>query len=87
MQRNKLCSILGHVHNAEPFEPIIARLSLFLIANLDILSNDDLKTCVLSLISIDDWGDECEQCCLPQLLHEGPCTRKEEVHPKEGLQI
>ena len=34
-----------------------------------------------------DWSDECEQCHLPRFLHKGPCTRKEEMDPKEVMEI
>ena len=52
------------------------------------LSNDELKKRVLSLISIDDWSDECGQCGRPSLLHKGgPCTRSEKENPDVILKI
>ena len=53
------------------------------VVNLEALSNDDLKKRVASLISLDDWSDECGQCGRPTLLHKGgPCTRQEKESPE-----
>ena len=58
------------------------------VVNLDTLSNDELKKRFLSLISIDDWSDECGQCGRPSLLHKGgPCTRLEKENPEVILKI
>ena len=58
------------------------------VVNLETLSNDDLKKRVSSLISIDDWSDECGQCGRPSLLHKGgPCTRSEREPPDVILKI
>ena len=58
------------------------------VVDLDQVSNDDLKKRVSSLISIDDWSDECGQCGRPSLLHRGgPCTRSEREPPDVILKI
>ena len=58
------------------------------MVNLDTLSNNELKKRVLSLISINDWSDECGQCGRPSLLHKGgPCTRSEKENPEVIIKI
>ena len=57
------------------------------IINLDVLSNDDLKKHVLSLVDFDDWSDECGACGRPSLLHKGACTRTEKESPDVILKI
>ena len=48
------------------------------VVNLESLSNNDLKKRIASLVSLDDWNDECGQCGRPTLLHKGgPCMRQE----------
>ena len=48
------------------------------VVDLDRLSNDDLKKNVASLISLEDWADECGACGCPALLHrDSPSTRWE----------
>ena len=52
------------------------------VINLESVSNDELRRKVASLISLDDWSDECGMCGRPTLLHKGgPCTRKEREPP------
>ena len=52
------------------------------VINLDTLSNNILKKKIATLVSLDDWSDECGNCMRPVLLHkEGPCTRQEKEHP------
>ena len=48
------------------------------VVDLESLYNDNLKKRIASLVSLDDWSDECRQYGRPSLLHKGgPCTRKE----------
>ena len=52
------------------------------VVNLESLSNDNLKKLVGSLVSLEDWSDECGTCGRPSLLHkDGPCTRREREPP------
>ena len=58
------------------------------VANLESMSNDDLKKRIASLVSLDDWSDKCGQCGRPTLLHKGgPCTRKEREPPDTVIKI
>ena len=48
------------------------------VVDLETLSNNDLKLSVASLVSLEDWADECGACGHPALLHRGgPCLREE----------
>ena len=52
------------------------------VDDLDTMSNNDLKMRVASLISLEDWADECGACGRPALLHrDSPCTRAEQESP------
>ena len=44
-----------------------SRMSL---VELDHLDNEDLRKRLVSLISIDDWPDECLKCGYPKVLHK-----------------
>ena len=58
------------------------------MVNLHILSNDDLKKRVLSLVNIDDYGNECKACGRPSLLHKGdPHKRTKKAFPDVILKI
>ena len=46
---------------------------------VDSFTENELKVKLSRLDDQMDWGDECGPCCLPQFLHRGPCTRKEET--------
>ena len=39
------------------------------VVDLEILSNNDLKLSVASLVSLEDWADECGAFGRPALLH------------------
>ena len=52
------------------------------VVNLESLSNDNLKKLIGSLVSLEDYYDECGACGCPTLLHkDGPCTRTEKESP------
>ena len=52
------------------------------VVDLGPMSNNDLKLSVASLVSLEDWADECGACGRPALLHRGgPCTRAEREPP------
>ena len=58
------------------------------VVDLDTMSNDDLRKRIASLISLEDWADECGICGRPSLLHrDGPCTRKERESPDVVIKI
>ena len=58
------------------------------VIDLESLSNDDLRKRVASLVSLEDWADECGICGRPSLLHrDGPCTRKEREPPDVVIRI
>ena len=52
------------------------------VVDLETMSNNDLKLSVASLVSLEDWADECGACGHPALLHRcGPCTQAEREPP------
>ena len=52
------------------------------IVDLDLMSNNELKKRVASLVSLEDWAEECSKYGRPSLLHrEGACTRQEQEPP------
>ena len=45
------------------------------VVDPETLMNNNLKLSVASLVSLEDWADECGACGRPALLHQGgPCT-------------
>ena len=40
-------------------------------------SDDELEKRMNALEDIDNWIDEFKGCGMPDMLHKGPCTRKE----------
>ena len=47
------------------------------VVDLELLSNDNLKKLIGSLVSLEDCNDECGACGCPTLLHKDvPCTRR-----------
>ena len=48
--------------------------------NVESFSDDELVKRWSSLVRKEDWDEECEMSKMPNMLHKGPCTRKEEFN-------
>ena len=58
------------------------------VIDLESMSSDDLRKRIASLISLEDWADECGICECPSLLYRyGPCIRKEQEPPDVLMKI
>ena len=68
--------------------PYESKLYTMSVVDLNTMLNDDLRKRVTSLISQEDWADECGTCGHPSLLHRDcPCMRQEREPPDMVVRI
>ena len=86
-----VCCVQGRIILDQIFRipPIAYPLHLEKMAKLsmDSVTENELMKRYEELVNKDTWNDVCRRCRLPALLHNGVCTRQNEVEASEYEKI